>query len=265
MSLLSPPEVIEVLAKKGEEKLSYSFKKLFTLGILGGAYIALGYLAYVRVIGTMPAYWGSLASYIAAGIFPTGLIAITFVGGELLTGNMMVMAIAYYAKRIKLKDVLYNWFIVTISNLVGGLLIAFFLGHYVGLTEGAFLDKTIAIATSKIADPPLVALVSAIACNIFVGIAVWMTAVTKDVAGKVLVIWFAITAFVVSGFQHVVANMFIIPAAIFSGQSSITWIDYLSNFIFVFIGNIIGGAICLGLVYYVAYGENLNKKTNKES
>jgi formate/nitrite transporter len=262
MSLLCSPEVIEVLSKKGEEKLSYSFKKLFTLGILGGAYIALGYLAYVRVLGTMPAYWGSLATYIAAGIFPTGLIAITFVGGELLTGNMMVMSIAYYTKRIKLKDVLYNWFIVTVSNFIGAVLIAYFLGHYVGLTEGAFLDKTVGIAMAKINEMPMAALVSAVGCNIFVGIAVWMSAVTKDVAGKVLVIWFAITAFVVIGFQHVVANMFIIPAAIFSGVTSITWMNYFSNFIFVFLGNMIGGAVCLGLAYYYAYSENLNKDSN---
>lgn len=262
MSFLSPMEILDLISRKGEEKLYYSFKKLFTLGIMGGAYIALGYLAYVRVVGTIPKEWGSFSTYLGAGIFPVGLMAVTFAGAELLTGNMLVMAVAYYTKRIKLKDVLYNWFIVTVTNLIGSFLVAYLLGHYVGLTEGAFLDKTIAIANGKVIDPPLVALVSGIGCNIFVGLGVWMAAVTKDVGGKVLVIWFSITAFVAIGFQHVVANMFIIPAAIFSGKSQITWIDYIGNAVPVFVGNVIGGAVCLGLVYYLAYGDDLKKSSS---
>ena len=259
MSCLSPAEILDFISKKGEEKLHYSFKKLFTLGIMGGAYIALGYLAYIRVVGTMPSQWGSFSGFIGAGIFPVGLMAVTFTGAELLTRNMLVMPVAYYTKAIKLKDVLYNWLIITISNAIGAFSVAYFLGHFIGFTEGAFLSKTIAVATAKISDPPLVALVSGIGCNIFVGLGVWMAAITKDISGKVLVIWFSITAFVAIGFQHIVANMFIIPAAIFSGQSSITWIDYISNAFPVYIGNVIGGAVCLGLVYYIAYGQDIKK------
>ena len=92
---------------------------------------------------------------------------------------------------------------------------AYLFGHIVGLTEGAFLDKTVAVAQAKIADPPLVAFVSGIGCNIFVCLAVYLGALAKSYLGKMFGLWFPVMVFVVCGFQHVVANAFIIPAAIF--------------------------------------------------
>jgi len=218
-------------------------------------YIALGFLAYLRVAGTMPAEWGSFSTFLGAAIFPVGLIAVLLGGGELITGNMLSVAVACFLGRIPPRGLAYNWVLVTLGNLAGAVATAYFLGHVTGLTEGAFLAKTLAIAAEKTHHTWVEMFVSAIGCNIFVGLGVWLSYGARDFTGKILAIWFSVTSFVAIGFQHVVANMFIIPAAIFSGASDVTWLDFLGNCIPVYLGNAAGGAIVLGLAYFIAYGQ----------
>ena len=162
-----------------------------------------------------PTEWGSFNNFLGGALFPVGLIALTFVGGELATGNMMVMTLGVLQKKVRVGALCYNWLVVLLTNCLGGFLVAYLFGHIVGLTEGAFLDKTVAVAQAKIADPPLVAFVSGIGCNIFVCLAVYLGALAKSYLGKMFGLWFPVMVFVVCGFQHVVANAFIIPAAIF--------------------------------------------------
>ncbi len=247
MGFLSPAETLEILGDKAKAKTQISFFRLFLLSVLGGTFIAEGFLACIRISGTMPSQWGSFASFMGGCLFPVGLVAIVLVGGELATGNMMVMTIGVFQKKNSVRDLIYNWGVVMAGNMIGGILIAYLFGHIVGMTEGAFLDKTLAIANARINDPPLVALISGIGCNIFVCMAVWIATGAKDSAGKIFGMWFPIVVFVTVGFQHVVANAFVIPAAIFSGDSDITWLSYIENFVIVFIGNAIGGSLAFAL------------------
>lgn len=262
MGSFSPSEVLDILGDKAEVKTKLSFMKLFLLSVFGGAFIAEGFLACIRVMGTVPAPWGSFGTLLGGCLFPIGLIALVMVGGELATGNMMTMAIGVYQKKVSIMDLVYNWIVVMVGNAVGSFIVAYFFGHFVGLTEGAFLAKTVAIATAKVHDTPMVALVSAIGCNIFVCMAVWLGTSAKDYLAKLAGLWFPVMIFVVIGFQHVVANAFVIPAAIFSGQSAITWMDYLQNAVFVFIGNAIGGALAFALPCCWMYGQK--ESTKKE-
>lgn len=167
---------------------------------------------------------------------------------------MMTLPIAWFSRKIGFGSVLKNWVVVTISNFIGAIFVAYFFGHVVGLTEGAFLTKTVAIANAKVHDSFLQALISGIGCNWLVCLGVWLAFGSKDVAGKILGMWFPVMAFVGIGFQHVVANMFLIPAAIFAGQ--MTWSQYFPNFSAVFIGNLIGGVVFVGLAYFIAYQKN---------
>jgi formate/nitrite transporter len=251
MDFYSPKEIADISIQKGTEKANLAKLPLAVLGFLGGAFIALGYLAYIRVTGTMPQEWGSLITFIGAAVFPVGLICILLGGGELLTGNMMAVSIAYFAKKIKFTQLVSNWLLIAFFNLLGALFIAYFFGHFVGLTEGDFLAKTVHTAEAKIKDPFWVAFVSGIGCNWLVSIAVWLSFGAKDFSGKILAIWFPTMTFVLIGFQHVVANMFIIPAAIFAG--ALSWSQFLPNIIPVFLGNAIGGAIFVSFVYFIAY------------
>lgn len=247
MDFESSQEIVGILGDKALVKSKLSFVRLSILGIMAGFFIALGYLAFIRISGTVPKSWGGFSTFLGGCLFPIGLVALTFVGGELATGNMMVMTLGLLQRKISGKSLLYNWLIVLVTNCIGGMLVAYFFGHIVGLTEGAFLEKTLSVAQAKIADPPLVAFISGIGCNIFVCLAVYLGAMGKTYLGKMFGLWFPVMVFVVCGFQHVVANAFIIPAAIFSTVSGIQWSDYLSNTLFVFLGNAVGGSLFLAV------------------
>ncbi|MCP3762759.1 formate/nitrite transporter family protein [Domibacillus sp. A3M-37] len=259
MSLYSPQEIAVMASESGEKKANLPLVTLLILGFLGGAYISLGFLLDIRVIANVPKEWGSFTSFLGAAVFPVGLILVILGGAELVTGNMMTVTMAWLSKKITFLKVLRNLFLVTIANFIGAVFVAYFFGHIVGLTEeGPFLAKTTAIAQAKLDESFLQAFISAIGCNWLVCLAVWLALGSKDFTGKILGIWFPVMAFVAIGFQHVVANMFVIPAAIFAGQ--VTWAEYVPNFIAVFLGNVIGGAVLVSLLYFIAYKNSFGTK-----
>ena len=159
MDFFSSEEIVASLGDKAKMKGELSFVRLCILGIMAGFCIALGYLAFIRITGTAPTEWGSFNNFLGGALFPVGLIALTFVGGELATGNMMVMTLGVLQKKVRVGALCYNWLVVLLTNCLGGFLVAYLFGHIVGLTEGAFLDKTVAVDQAKIADPQLVAFV----------------------------------------------------------------------------------------------------------
>ncbi|OES45679.1 formate/nitrite transporter family protein [Domibacillus iocasae] len=259
MSVYSPQEIAGLVSESGEKKAKSSLSTLLILGFLGGAFVALGFLLYIRVTGNMPEEWGSFSSFLGAAIFPVGLILVVLAGGELVTGNMMSVTMAWLSKKITFLHIMRNWFIVTIANFIGAVFVAYFFGHIVGLTEsGPYLAKTVAVAQAKLDEGFLEAFISAIGCNWLVCLAIWLALGSKDFTGKILGIWFPIMAFVAIGFQHVVANMFVIPAAIFAGQA--TWAEYAPNFAAVFLGNVVGGAVFVALLYFIAYKPSFRLK-----
>lgn len=250
---LEPYEIYEYSAEKGKAKANANFLYKLILGFLGGAFISVGYLAYIRIAGTFPHEWGGFGSFVGACVFPVGLACILIGGGELITSNMMAVGAAYFSKKIPLAKLVNNYVVITLANVLGGLFVAYFFGHIVGLTEGAVLEKTIHVAEGKVSATPLQMVVSGIGCNWLVSMGAWLAFCAKDVTGKILGAWFPVMTFVVIGFQHVVANMFVIPAAMFAG-AHITFMEFLTNMLFVWIGNVIGGAGLVGGMYYLAYG-----------
>ncbi|OPA75783.1 formate/nitrite transporter [Paenibacillus selenitireducens] len=252
MSYNKPDQIAEITVDTGVKKARNPLPTVLTLGFLGGAFIAIGYLLFIRVTANAPAEWGSFTTFLGASVFPVGLILVLLAGGELLTGNMMAVPMAWYKRRISLWDMIRNLILITLSNFVGAFCIAYFFGHIVGLTEtGPYLQATIDIAHHKIEASFLQAFVSGIGCNWLVALAVWLSYGAKSFGGKILGIWFPTMAFVAIGFQHVVANMFVIPAAILAGH--FTWGDYFVNFAPVWLGNLVGGMIFVAGFYYVAY------------
>ncbi|MBY0149082.1 formate/nitrite transporter family protein [Neobacillus niacini] len=255
MSLFKPDQILEISIKNGIKKTSYPLLTTLLLGFQAGAFISLGFLLYIRVTAPLSEGLSGLSSLLGASVFPIGLILTLIAGGELLTGNMMVVPLARFANKIKTKHVLFNWLLITVSNFIGAIFVAYFFGHIVGLTEtGVFLDSTVHIAEHKVDATFVQAFVSGIGCNWLVAAAVWLSYGSEDMIGKIAGIWFPTMAFVAIGFQHVVANMFVIPAAIFAGH--LTWMDYLGNFIPVFLGNAVGGALFIGMAYWFAYKKN---------
>lgn len=261
MAYYKPQQIAEVTVENGTKKAHNRLATMLVLGFLGGAFIALGFLLDIRVISGTPKEWSSITNFIGASVFPVGLILVLLAGGELLTGNMMAVPLARMAKKISTWETVKNLVLITLSNFVGAVFIAYFFGHIVGLTEtGVYLEKVVDMAGHKLDATFLQAFVSGIGCNWLVALAVWLSYGADNMSGKILGIWFPTMAFVAIGFQHVVANMFLIPAAIFAGYYS--WGEYVMNFIPVWLGNLVGGVIFVAAAYWVAYLRESNASSN---
>ncbi|WGE35875.1 formate/nitrite transporter family protein [Actinobacillus genomosp. 1] len=249
---LYPHEILQDVIDKSFAKSQSSLKMLAILSFLGGGYVSFGYIAYLKVVSGIPPEWGGLANLLGAAVFPICLICILIGGGELATGNMMLMALGKFSKKVSLAKLARNWVIVSLGNLVGAVSMAYFLGHYVGLAEGVSTAKTIAIAEAKVHMDFGRAFISAIACNWMVCMGIWFYFGAKQTSGRILAMWFPVMTFVLIGLQHFVANMFIIPAGIWAG-ANVTWGQFFFNMIPVFLGNVTGGAAFVGASYLFAY------------
>ncbi|ANA79865.1 formate/nitrite transporter family protein [Paenibacillus glucanolyticus] len=258
MAYYKPDRIAEITVETGVKKARNSTLNVMILGFLAGAFIALGFLLDIRVIAGASPAWGGIAGFIGAAVFPVGLILVLLAGGELLTGNMMAVSLARFKQRISTKELIRNLALVTVSNLAGALFVAYFFGHVTGLTgSGVYLEKLVNMAGHKLDDSFLQAFLSGIGCNWLVALAVWLSYGSDQMSGKILGIWFPTMAFVAIGFQHVVANMFLIPAAIFEGYYS--WGQYFMNFIPVWLGNFVGGSLFVAAAYGSVYLKNSNR------
>lgn len=260
--MMNPAEILAATIHHGEAKVERPFLEKAILGFVGGAMISIGYLLYIRVISSVAGELGSLASLIGASVFPVGLIAIIMGGGELITSNMSAVSLSFFAKKVTFTNLLKNWLVITLFNIIGAIFVAYVFGHLVGLTAtGVYKEELLSVAHAKISATWLQMILSGIGCNWLVGLAMWMAYGAKDSAGKLLAIWFPVMTFVAIGFQHSVANAFVIPAAIFEGGA--TWADFINNFAFVYIGNIIGGAVFLASFYYLSFKRTMPKSDHK--
>lgn len=252
MGFAKPEQIALRTIQAGMKKAYMPLKTQLPLGFAAGAFIALGFLLAIRVSGSLPPDWGGLRSLAGAAVFPLGLILCLIAGGELLTGNMMAVPFACYARKVSYRRWAANWAIIGTANMAGALFVAYVFGHLAGMTEhGPYLAQTAALAHAKLEEPFLVAFISAIGCNWLVSLAVWINYGAEDGAGRIAGIWFPTMAFVALGFQHIVANMFLIPAAIFAGEA--TWAQFAANAVPVFLGNAVGGSLFVAGLYRLAY------------
>jgi formate/nitrite transporter len=252
MGFAKPEQIALFTVEAGIKKASLPLRTQMLLGFAAGAYISIGFLLAIRVSASLPAEWDGFSSFFGAAVFPLGLILCLIAGGELLTGNMMAVPFACLAGKVPYRLWLTNWTVITISNFMGALFVAYVFGHLGDMTEHTpYLEQTVAMALKKIDEPFLIAFISGIGCNWLVSLAVWLYYGSKDGAGAILGIWFPTMAFVTLGFQHVVANMFLLPAAIFAGHA--TWLEYVINFVPVFLGNAVGGSLFVAGIYRLAF------------
>lgn len=267
----SPAEVVEANIKGAEGKASLSFGKMVCLGMLAGAFIALGGAASSTAVhGIADA---GIARALCGAIFPVGLMMVILLGGELFTGNCL-MIIAVLDGRVTWRKMLRNLFAVYFSNLAGAVLIAALVSlsgnqNYSAGLLGAYTIKT---AVGKAGISPLQGIASGMLCNFLVCAAILMAASARDIAGKIWAVFFPIAAFVIGGFEHCVANMFYIPAGILAAMNSgyaakaqeaygisaeqiralNGWYG-LRSLLFVTIGNVIGGMLLVGVPVFLVY------------
>jgi formate transporter len=256
MSFKTPPEVARAGVKTGTAKAGLSWDKALVAGFLAGAYIAFaGLLAIVASAGMDPKLWGGVQTLVTGGVFALGLILVVVAGSELLTGNMALVPLAALDKRVSFAGLSMNLFWVLIGNVIGSIFVAYFLAKETGVVMAAApLERLGAIAHAKaVTETDWQIFLRAMGCNWLVCLAVWMALAAEDVGGKVLAIFFPIMAFVALGFDHVVANMFFLPAAIFAGTGDLTWGDTLENWGFAFLGNFVGAGVFVATTYWYLY------------
>jgi formate/nitrite transporter len=256
MSFKSPAEIAATGVQNGATKAALSWDKAVVAGFLAGAYIAFaGLLAIVASAGMDPKIWGGVQTLVTGGVFALGLVLVIVAGSELLTGNMALIPLAVLGRRASIGRLSFNFVFVLIGNLLGSLFVAYFLAKETGVVTAPLpLARLAAIATAKAhTETDWQIFLRAVGCNWLVCLAVWMALAAEDVGGKVLAIFFPIMAFVAMGFDHVVANMFFLPAAIFSHVPNIGWDDTIKNWVFAFLGNFVGAAIFVASAYWYLY------------
>lgn len=280
MNFLTPGEIIEGNMNGAVKKAELSIGKMILLGILAGMFIGFGSEASSLAAHTIADV--GLARLVAGAVFPVGLMLVVFLGAELFTGNC-TMIMGVMDGRVKFAGMVKNLIVVYFSNMIGGVLLAAMVsasGQW-NYTNGALGAYTIKVAYGKAGLDFKTALISGILCNILVCLAVLAAAAAKDIAGKCLVIFFVILAFVVSGFEHCVANMYYLFAGYFASLNDtylakaveLYGLDadkikqtleignlFTSNLIPVTIGNIIGGMVFTALPLFLVYGMKKSSK-----
>lgn len=247
----SPLEIAKRVDNAVYSKSRIAFPQLFMLAILAGSFIAFGALTYTLVVTDSTLGLGP--TRLLGGIgFSVGLILVIIGGAELFTGNaLMVMALMDH--KISLSLLLRHWLIVYAGNFMGAIIIAIFVTFSGVLDNQPVAQTAMSIAQGKLSLTATEALFRGILCNILVCLAVWMSFAARRVSGKVLVIIFPVAVFVCIGFEHSIANMYVIPVAMIAGYLPLDSAAFLYNILFVTIGNILGGAVFVALVYWFIY------------
>jgi formate/nitrite transporter len=268
---LLPPEMALACETAGALKAGRDWLALVVLGLLAGAFIAFGAIFMTIVLtgsGELP--WG-VARLLAGLVFSLGLIMIIAGGAELFTGDSL-MIVACASRRITLSALLRAWSLVYIGNIAGALgtaALVFLAGQH-GFDDGAVGKTALTVASAKAALPTVQLFFLAVLCNVLVCLAVWMSFGARSMTDKVIVIIPPIAAFVAAGFEHSIANLYLLPygLAVKTWAQPEFWVaigqsaaDYPSltigaafhNIVVATIGNLVGGSLLVGAVYWFVY------------
>jgi formate/nitrite transporter len=265
---LPPREMARAAEGVGRAKASMSAANTFALAVLAGAFIAMGAIFATTVTAGGASMPYGVSRLLGGLAFSLGLILVVVAGAELFTGNNLIV-MAWAGRKVSTARLLRNWAIVYAGNFVGAISTAgiLFIGKQYTFGKGAVGEQTLSVAAAKTGLGFVQAIALAAFCNALVCLAVWLTFSARSVADKILAVVPPIAAFVAAGFEHSVANMFFIPMGLFvksdsafvaqhpvSGLAHLTWGRFLAaNLLPVTIGNVIGGAVMVGAIYWFVY------------
>ncbi|MDK2974196.1 MAG: formate transporter [Methanofollis sp.] len=280
-----PVAIIAKAGDAGKYKTSLPAWNMILRGFMAGAYIGMGAaLATVCSTGVAATLGAGMAKLILGAVFPVGLIIIVLTGAELFTGDAMLAPMAAFIHKVSWASVINLWIWVYIGNLIGSVVYAYIMAmgpltswSAAGVgTATSFGVTAVSIAVGKISYFGGAAMWSlflkAIACNWLVNLAILLGICADDLIGKFFGIWFPIMAFVSSGFEHCVANMYFIPAGILTAPyltaeqaagiganlMNLNWVTmWTNNIILATIGNIVGGLFFVGVLYWVSFKKEI--------
>jgi formate transporter len=267
----TPKQIAAKVETLGVTKANLPLVQMAALGVLAGGFIGLGALYFTLV--TSDARLSFAVARVLGGVaFSLGLILVVVAGAELFTGNNLLV-MAWVSRRISTTRLLRSLAVVYVANLIGavGLAVLVVLADHADMAGGAVGRQAVTIAATKAAMPFWEALFKGVLCNILVCLAVWLALAGRSVVDKVAAIVFPISAFVAAGFEHSVANMYFIPLGILlngndgyadiANTEHLTWVGFLHNLLPVTVGNVIGGSLMVGLVYYLIYVRDTHRES----
>ncbi len=268
------------MAKRAEasaiRKANRDLISAFFLAVQAGSFVAFGAALYTHVIHDSSMGVG-FTKLIGGLTFSLGLILVIIAGADLFTGDTL-MVMGCFSRKFKIRQMLQSWLRVFLGNFAGSMcivMLVYFSGHWTN-NGGAVGVTALKIANAKVNLTFMQALSSGMLCNILVCLAIWLCYSARSVTDKILAIIFPITAFVAMGFEHSIANMYFIPAGLLlktnpeivsqlngADLSNLTVPGFIvKNLIPVTIGNMVGGAIFVGTIYWILY---LRKQTTEKA
>ncbi len=277
-SYFSANEIVEQFNTISEKKAGNPIWKMLILGFMAGGFISMGANASSAAVFSITNY--GVSKIVAGVVFPVGLMFVILGGAELFTGNMLI-CIGVLNKKITAKAMLRNWTFVWLGNLLGALTFAFLVSNTIQFNadHGMLGGYVLKIAAGKTSMTFMQIFISAILCNWIVCQTVFIIFSTKNVAGKILAMFLPIMLFVITGFEHVVANMYYLFAALFVkgneeyvhaaiergvSPEAIANIDlqsvFVGNFLPATLGNILGGVLFVALIYFAAHNSKPEEK-----
>lgn len=257
----APAEVAQRIETVGVVKARLATLPLLMLGVLAGAFIGLGAMFFI-LVKSDPALSFAISAVLGGLMFSMGLLLVVVAGAELFTGNNL-LAMAWADGKISTLEVLRNWVLVCGANFVGaaGLALLVFASGHTDLNGGAIGQQVVKIALAKQSLSVEQAFFRGVLCNVLVCMAVWMAMAGRSVTDKMVAIVLPITAFVAAGFEHSIANMYLMPLAMLIqtadpasiALNAVTWRGIATNLVPVIAGNLVGGSVLVGLAYHVIY------------
>jgi formate/nitrite transporter len=270
METRTPAEILAYASDAGLAKVQRKIPSVLILAFLAGAYVAFASegstMAAYNLLANAETY--GLGKVLAGAVFGTALMLIILTGGELFTGNNLII-VPVLDRRVTVRQMLLNWVLVYAGNFLGSIFIAWmmYLSGLFDSSGGLLGGITIKTAAYKTSLPFHSAFFLGIMCNWLVCLAIWASNASREASGKILIIFFVISLFVISGFEHSVANMYYIPAGIFAKQNpqwlamsgvpadqlaGLNWLNFtVKNLMPVTLGNIVGGS-GLGVLYWLS-------------
>jgi len=257
---LTPTETIQAIVQNGKRVMTQCRRRTFLLSLLAGFYIAFGAQLSTVVMHDAAGFVGlGIARLLGGVVFSFGLMLVVVCGAELFTGNSLLVSSALDGE-ISWMKLIENWVLVLVGNLLGALFMAWLLYESQLWQTGTVAKQALAVATAKCQLSFWVAFVRGILCNWLVCLAVFMATAARDVTGKLFSCLVPITAFVASGFEHSIANMYFIPAGLLLKTDFtitdpvLTWKSFLSgNILPVTLGNIVGGVLFVSCAYWYVH------------
>ncbi|MBZ2209609.1 formate/nitrite transporter family protein [Massilia soli] len=257
----SPAEILAKVETVGVAKARLPLAPMLMLAVLAGAFVGLGALYYV-VVRSDPSLGFATRQVLGGAVFSLGLLLVVVAGADLFTGNnLLVMARA--AGKISTAELLRSWALVLVGNAIGagGLAVLVFLSGHPAMNDGAVAAQYLQIASAKTTLPFASAFFSGVLCNALVCVALWMAFAGRSVVDKAVALIFPVSAFVAAGFEHSIANIYLLLLAMliqaFDGGAaagpSLSWFGIMSNMVPVMLGNLVGGSVFVGLVFHIIY------------